>query len=230
MEADPYAELRASAMPRESWRAIALFLMRRMGRQQPKVFELLASKALEHSRGWDLMPVFEKRAPGFSLAFVRQFESELELLNIGRGQNKPDLAIPRKSLWFAYDALQWMVRELRRALNSGGCEAASQFLWRGFKAWLENPGEIAKSQVELCLLLQADKRAVWRVMMHAYCCSFSITLTAGTLNWCIERCTSKTPPGLLSLEILGKICGVTPDHIQGEVNRYKPRKSRRPRQ
>jgi hypothetical protein len=209
----------------ESWRAIARTLLGWAGKKQPTIAKRLRLLIESHARGLVFLPVVERSVPGISEAFIRDFADELARLDFGRGKLKPDLEIPRKSLWLAHSLLTSLIRKVRQKWRDDGFEGAIEVVWELFESPV--PGRVLGERTLEAFRVHVGKneRAIWDALLRLFCFAFSLTPTSGSLKSMVEVCVVEKRPAEASVAILQKICGVESAIIRREVSRHKPRKS-----
>jgi hypothetical protein len=215
-------------LPLESWRALALALLRWAEKKQPAITGAIIPLIAAHGRGLHMLPVVQKHLPhlpGLSLDFIKKFERDLEALDFGRGKIKADLAIPRRSLWLAHRILTKAIKGVQADLRNGGTDAAIRGLWGLFGPLIWQ--ELARLPAPETLRAQTKKRpeAVWRVLLQLFCCTFATPAPAKPkLDSIVAQCTPEARPAEASLVVLSTLCNKTPEHIRGEISAYAPKR------
>ncbi len=221
-------ELLQLELPQEDWRILAVFLLAWLERRRPSLAAEIMQRVRAEAETWKLL----------SRGNPRWFKTQLVTLNYGRGKVKGDLLIPRTLLRICHTQLKSYLRKvkgdlkaIRKGFKVGGRVKAVEALGEivggegrmtGW-VWAVRCQLDVPSPEEFVALLQREERQIWRVVVQNYLEVLKYEFSGiskppkPTLERMAEACMMETPANA-SLTVLAKICGVSPEHIRGEVS------------
>ncbi len=161
---------------------------------------------------------------------MRRLEEQIAELKVGRGKEKAGAHIPWHRWPWAHMRLSSRIKILRAYLRKGDHEAAFRAVWVPLQnvaiaqASSENePGGCKEFpwQVELRQKVRRDRRFLWEELFKARVIpELSDYGTTGTLKYMVDECMNqRTPPATVSLSILSKAFGRSPEYIRQTVSK-----------
>ena len=223
-------------LPDDFWKALTLALLVRVQKKEPSVATKICRLAITHGRMW----AWSKEAthvlpPGIDRDVIQSLVRQLSALDFRRGKVKPDLPIPRDTLWLAHELLQKAIKRVKRSINQGGrkegVQRAAQDLvdFYGDAIIGEVLGEGKNLPDSVMAYVRQTHDSIWRLLIRLHCFTFGVPPPSGRqLKELIDTCKASTPAEA-SLAILAAACNVTPEHIRGEIStrRMIPARPRR---
>jgi hypothetical protein len=226
-------ELAKLEIPQDDWRILAVFLLACIERRRPSLAAAIMGKVRAEAVTWKYL---KRGNPGW-------FQTQLVTLNYGRGKVKKDLLIPRdllrpchKKLKSYLKTVKGDLKAIKQGFKAGGRGKAVEALWqvvdgeRILLGWVElaRDGLDVRSPEQFVALVQEQEVRIWRILVQAHLEFLNHSIPGiscpptPTLDRMAEACMMETPANA-SLTVLAKICGVSPEHIRGEVSAPPPR-------
>ena len=228
--------LSQAPLPEEFWKALANVLFNRVQKKEPSVATKILHLTIRHARMWawskvatDVLP------PGIDRDVIQSFERQLSALDIRRGKVKPDLAIPRDMLWVAHELLTEAIKRVKGSMTKGGRKEGLQLAVHSLMDFYGDAiirkvvGDGKKFPDSMLAYVGKTPNGIWRLLIQLHCVTFGVPPPSDKrLGELTDRCKASSP-AQASLEILAAVCGVTPEHLRGEIStrrniRARPRR------
>ena len=212
-------------LPDDFWKALALALLVRVQKKEPSVATKILRLAITHGRMW----AWSKEAthvlpPGIDRDVMQSFVRQLSALDVRRGKIKPELPIPRDTLWVAHALLKEAIKRVRRSIKQGGRKRGVQ---RAAQDLVDFYGDAIIGRVlregknlpdSVMAYVRQTHDSIWQLLIQLHYFTFGVPPPSDRrLKELIVRCKASTPAEA-SLAILAAVCNVTPQHLRGEIS------------
>ena len=221
-------------LPDDFWKALVLALLIRVQKKEPSVATKIRRLAITHGRVWAWSKVATHvLPPGIDRDVIQSFVRQLSALDFRRGKVKPELPIPRDTLWVVHELLKEAIKRVKRSMTKGGRKESLRLPIQSLMDFYGNAiirkvvGDGKKLLDSMLAYVGKTPNGIWRALIQLHCVTFGVP-PPSDLEELTDGCKASTPAEA-SLQILAAICNRTVDHIRGEIStrrniRARPRR------